>query len=172
MDAASGHVIGKCYKQHRAVEFKKFLNEIEAAVPKDLDVPLIMDNYATHKTPAIRAWFAKRPRWHVHFTPTGASWMNMVERFFAALEPGRAAIKRPSGALEGGKGPEGGRTERQIKRGAHRSTKELEDALLGYIDRRNDDPKPFKWVRTADQILNAVKRFCLRTSEVGNKVFP
>ena len=138
LNAATGDVIGKCYKRHRAVEFKKFLAEIEAKVPADMDVHIVMDNYATHKTPAIRGWFAKRPRWHVHFTPTGASWLNMVERFFAEV------------------------TERQIKRGVHRSTRELEEALMRYIDQRNDDPKPFKWVRSADEILDAVKRFCLR----------
>ena len=138
LDAATGDVIGKCYKRHRAVEFKKFLAEIEAKVPADMDIHIVMDNYATHKTPAIRNWFAKRPRWHVHFTPTGASWLNMVERFFAEV------------------------TERQIKRGVHRSARELEEALMRYIDQRNDDPKPFKWVRCADEILDAVKRFCLR----------
>lgn len=138
LNAATGDVIGKCYKRHRAVEFKKFLAEIEAKVPADMDIHIVMDNYATHKTPAIRSWFAKRPRWHVHFTPTGASWLNMVERFFAEV------------------------TERQIKRGVHRSARELEEALMRYIDQRNHDPKPFNWVRSADQILDAVKRFCLR----------
>lgn len=140
LNAATGDVIGKCYKRHRAVEFKKFLAEIERRVPGDLDIHIVMDNYATHKTPAIRAWFARRPRWHVHFTPTGASWLNMVERFFAEI------------------------TERQIKRGVHRSERELEQAIRAYIDARNEDPKPFKWVRTADDILEAVNRFCLRTS--------
>ncbi len=140
LDIATGEVIGKCYKRHRAVEFKKFLAEIEANVPRDLDIHIVMDNYATHKTPAIRAWFARRPRWHIHFTPTGASWLNMVERFFAEL------------------------TERQIKRGAHRSTKELETAVMAYIEHRNRDPKPFTWVRTADQILAAVRRFCERVN--------
>ena len=138
LNAATGDVIGKCYKRHRAVEFKKFLAEIEAKVPADMDIHIVMDNYATHKTPAIRGWFAKRPRWHVHFTPTGASWLNMVECFFAEV------------------------TERQIKRGVHRSARELEEALMRYIDQRNDDPKPFKWVRSADEILDALKRFCLR----------
>jgi len=137
LNAATGDVIGKCYKRHRSVEFRKFLDEIEANVPADMDIHLVMDNYATHKTAAIRSWFAKRPRWHVHFTPTGASWLNMVERFFAEV------------------------TERQIKRGVHRSTKELEAALMRYINQRNENPKPFNWVRSADEILDAVKRFCL-----------
>lgn len=138
LDAATGTVIGKCYKRHRAKEFKKFLAEIEANLPAGLDVHLIMDDYATHKTPAIRTWLARRPHWHVHFTPTSASWLNLVERFFAEL------------------------TERQIKRGAHRSVKELESAINSYIEKRNDDPKPFTWARTADQILDAVKRYCER----------
>jgi transposase len=138
LDAASGGVIGKCYSRHRAVEFKKFLAEIEAAIPADLDIHIVMDNYAAHKTAEIRAWFARRPHWHVHFTPTGASWLNMVERFFAEI------------------------TEKQIKRGADRSVKELKDAIADYIEQRNHDPKPFKWVRTADQILAAVKRYCER----------
>ena len=138
LDAATGTVIGKCYKRHRAKEFKKFLVETEANLPDGLDVHLIMDNYATHKTPAIRSWLARRPHWHVHFTPTSASWLNLVERFFAEL------------------------TARQIKRGAHRSVRELEDAITRYIENRNDDPKPFIWSRSADQILDAVKRYCER----------
>lgn len=145
LNTATGNVIGKCYKRHRAVEFKKFLIEIERRVPDDLDIHLIMDNYATHKTPAIRAWFARRPRWHVHFTPTGSSWLNMVERFFAEI------------------------TERQIRRGVHRSERELTKAILNYIEIRNKDSKPFKWVRTADQILDAVKRFCFKTLPNDNQ---
>ncbi len=144
LNTATGAVIGKCYRRHRAVEFKKFLAEIEKNVPGDLDIHLIMDNYATHKTPAIRAWLAKRPRWHVHFTPTGASWLNMVERFFAEL------------------------TQRQLRRGVHRSVQALETAVMSYIKERNDDPKPFNWVRTADQILNTVKRFCERVTPPQN----
>lgn len=139
LNTATGDVIGKCYKRHRAGEFKKFLGEIERRVPDDLDIHIIMDNYATHKTPTIRGWFARRQRWHVHFTPTGSSWLNMVERFFAEI------------------------TQRQIKRGVHRSERELEQAILAYIDIRNEDPKPFAWVRTADEIFDAVKRFCLKT---------
>lgn len=147
LDTATGDVIGKCYKRHRAIEFKKFLNEIEREVPKGLDIHIVMDNYATHKTQAIRDWFARRPHWHVHFTPTGASWLNMVERFFAEI------------------------TERQIKRGVHRSYTELVDAILVYIERRNEDPKPFKWVRSADQILNAVKRFCIQIAPQNNDAY-
>jgi transposase len=105
LDVATGKVIGKCYPRHRSAEFLKFLREIEANVPDDLDVHLVMDNYATHKTPAIRKWLASHLRWHVHLTPTSASWINQVERFFADL------------------------TDRQIRRGVHRSTRELEDAI-------------------------------------------
>ena len=140
LNAATGAVIGRCYKRHRAVEFKKFLGEIERRVPDGLDFHIIMDNDATHKSPAIRGWFAKRPRWRVHFTPPGPSWLNMVERFFAEI------------------------TERQIKRGVHRSERELKQAILTYIETRNENPKPFNWVRSADDIQEAVCRFCLQTS--------
>ncbi len=108
LNTATGDVIGKCYKRHRATEFKRFLREIESRVPDDLDIHLIMDNYATHKTPAIRAWLAKRPHWHVHFTPTGSSWLNMVERFFAEI------------------------TQRQIRRGVHRSEREVIPAAVWF----------------------------------------
>ena len=144
LNTATGDVIGKCYKRHRATEFRRFLGEIERRVPTDLDIHIIMDNYATHKTPAIRDWFARRPRWHVHFTPTGSSWLNMVERFFAEI------------------------TARQIKPGVHRSERELVQAILDYIEIRNEDPKPFTWVRSADEILDTVKRFCLKTSPVSD----
>lgn len=141
LDIATGKVIGKCYPRHRAAEFLKFLREVEAAVPKGLDVHLVMDNYATHKTSKIRAWLAKRPHWHVHLTPTSASWINQVERFFADL------------------------TERQIRRGVHRSTAELEADISDYINTVNADPKPFRWTKSPDDILAAINRFCLRTIE-------
>ena len=144
LDVASGKVIGRCYSRHRAGEFLKFLRAIEANVPVDLDVHLVMDNYATHKTPAIRQWFARHPRWHVHFTPTGASWINQVERFFALL------------------------TERQLRRGVHRSTRELEAAIQAYIDATNDNPKPFRWTKSADDILAAIKRFCTASLQTAN----
>lgn len=143
LDIATGKVIGKCYPRHRAREFLSFLGEIDAAVPADLDIHLVMDNYATHKTPAIRAWLAKRPHWHIHLTPTGASWINQVERFFADL------------------------TNRQIRRGVHRSTAELEAAITDYLAANNADPKPFKWTRSADDILAAVHRFCQRTLDTA-----
>ena len=145
LDITTGKVIGRCFKQHRAKEFLKFLREIDANVPEDLDVHLVMDNYATHKTPAIRKWLAKRPHWHVHFTPTGASWLNQVERLFALL------------------------TEKQLRRGVHRSTRELEQAIQDYIDRVNEDPKPFQWTKSADQILASIKRFCLQTIQTAKQ---
>ena len=143
LDVATGKIIGQCFPRHRAREFRKFLDRVEANVPNDLDVHIVMDNYATHKTKAIRDWFAKRPRWQVHFTPTSASWINQVERFFALL------------------------TEKQLRRGVHRSTKELEQAVVDYLDIVNQHPKPFRWTKSADEILAAIQRFCLRTLETA-----
>jgi transposase len=145
LDVKAGTVIGKCMPRHRAVEFRRFLDMVEKNVPADLDIHVVMDNASSHKTKLIRDWFAKRPRWHTHFTPTSSSWINQVERFFALL------------------------TEQQIKRGAHRSTKELEAAISTYIDARNADPKPFRWIKSADDILAAVERFCRRTLAVQNQ---
>ena len=145
LDIATGKVIGRCFKRHRAKEFLTFLREIDTNVPDDLDVHLVMDNYATHKTPAIRTWLAKRPHWHIHFTPTGASWLNQVERLFALL------------------------TEKQLRRGVHRSTQELEQAIQDYIDTVNDNPKPFRWTKSADDILASIKRFCTRTIQTAEK---
>jgi transposase len=136
LDIATGRVIGKCFARHRASEFRKFLDEIEANVPRDLDVHLVMDNYATHKTPLIRSWLAKRPRWQVHLTPTSSSWLNQVERFFALL------------------------TERQIRRGVHRSLDALHAAIDAFITGHNADPKPFRWTKSADDILASIERFC------------
>jgi transposase len=137
LDVATGRVIGQCYPRHRAEEFRQFLDEIEGRVPRDLDVHLIWDNYATHKAALIRDWLAKRPRWHVHLTPTSSSWLNQVERFFAKL------------------------TEKQIRRGVHRSVEELEAAITAYLDKHNTEPKPFRWVRSASGILAAIERFCI-----------
>jgi transposase len=136
LDIATGRVIGKCYRRHRAEEFRKFLDEIEAAVPADLDVHLVMDNYATHKTALIRNWLVKRPRWHVHLTPTSSSWLNQVERFFALI------------------------TERKIRRGVYRSVVELRTDIEAFISQHNADPKPFRWTKSADQILRSIERFC------------
>ena len=144
LDIATGQVIGDCHRQHRSVEFRKFLDTIDAAVPADLDVHLILDNYGTHKTALIQRWLAKRPRYHVHFTPTSASWLNLVERFFAEL------------------------TNKQLRRAAFRSTEELERAIRRYLELRNQDPKPFVWTKSADEILASIARFCQRTSDSGH----
>ena len=144
LDMKTGEVIGECHRRHRSIEFRAFLDRIEAAVPAELDVHLIVDNYGTHKTELIKRWLAKRPRFQLHFTPTSASWLNLVERWFTAL------------------------TEKQIRRSAHRSTRELETAILRYIEHGNQDPKPFIWTKTADQILASIARFCERTSGSGH----
>ena len=144
LDVKSGAVIGECYRRHRSAEFRRFLDRIETSVPKALDVHLILDNYQTHKTPAVRRWLARHPRFHVHFTPTYASWINLVERWFAAL------------------------TAKQIRRGVHRSTRALEEAIRAYIDTTNGQPKPFVWTKTADEILDSVASFCRRISNSGH----
>ena len=144
LDTKTGKVIGQTHHRHRSEEFRKFLDTIESNVPPKLDVHLILDNYGTHKTALIRNWLTKRPRFHLHFTPTSASWLNLVERWFSAL------------------------TEKQLRRGVHRSTKELEAAIHGFIQHHNRDPKPFVWHKTADQILDSVARFCKRTLETGH----
>ena len=143
LDARTGDIIGETHRRHRSIEFRAFLDTIEKNVPPELDVHLILDNYGTHKTELIRNWLARRPRFHLHFTPTSASWLNLVERWFATL------------------------TEKQLRRGVHRSTKELEQAIHNYIDHNNQAPKPLIWHKTADQILDSVARFCTRTLETG-----
>jgi len=144
LDVASGRVIGQLHRRHRSIEFQKFLDTIDANVPHDLDVHLILDNYGTHKTPRIHRWLLRHPRFHLHFTPTGASWLNLVERWFATL------------------------TQKQIRRGVHRSTRELEDAIRHYLAVYNEEPKPFAWTKTADDILESVARFCKRVSDSGH----
>jgi transposase len=144
LDIATGEVIGELHRRHRSSEFLQFLRTIDANVPVDLDVHLVMDNYGTHKTPSVKNWFARHPRFHVHFTPTSASWINQVERWFATL------------------------TEKQIRRGTHRSTRQLEQAIRSYIDTNNADPKPFTWYKSADDILASIERFCMRISNSGH----
>ena len=144
LDVKSGKVIGECHRRHRAREFRKFLGTIDASVPSRLDVHLILDNYGTHKTPSIRRWLVRHPRFHLHFTPTSASWMNLVERWFGLL------------------------TERQIRRGTHRSTRELEEAIMAYLSSNNMHPKPFVWTKTADEIFASIARFCQRISNSGH----
>jgi transposase/DNA-binding CsgD family transcriptional regulator len=141
LDVASGFVIGKCYKRHRATEFLNFLKEIDSQVPEGLDIHIVMDNYATHKTPKIKAWLARRPHYHVHFTPTSASWINQVERWFAEL------------------------TRKRLRRGIHTSVRQLEADIRSFIDRHNQNPRPFKWTKSADQILASVKRFCHKAQQ-------
>ena len=142
LDIKAGTIISTCTPRHRAQEFRQFLDTVEKAVPDDLDIHVVLDNASSHKTLLIRDWFAKRPRWHTHFTPTSSSWINQVERLFARL------------------------TDQQIRRGAHRSTTELEAAINGYIDACNANPKPFRWTKTADDILASIERFCRRTLSV------
>jgi transposase len=144
LNIATGKVIGEVHRRHRAKEFLAFLRTIDEATPAKLDVHLVMDNYGTHKTPSVKAWMARHPRFHAHFTPTSSSWLNQVERWFATL------------------------TERQIRRGTHRSTVELEQAIRSYLDANNRHPRPFVWSKTADEILESIKRFCMRTSNSGH----
>jgi len=132
LDIATGAVIAKCYKRHRSKQFLGFLKQIDTRMPKGPDVHLVMDNYATHKTNEVKAWLARRPHWHVHFTPTSASWINQVERWFGEL------------------------TRKKLKRGVHRSTRELEADILAFIKVHNENPKPYKWVKSADEILTSV----------------
>jgi transposase len=135
LDIATGSVLGKCYRRHRSVEFLNFLKKIDGAVPADLDIHLVLDNYGTHKTALVRHWLQKRPRYHLHFTPTHASWLNQVERWFALL----------------------------TQRGSHRSVQELEAAIKEFIAAHNKQPKPFRWTKTADQTLASIARFATAT---------
>jgi len=144
LDIKTGRVLGQLHRRHRSTEFRKFLDAIDANVPDPLEVHLVLDNYGTHKTALIRRWLLKRPRFHLHFTPTSASWINIVERWFALL------------------------SEKKIKRGVHRSTAELEQAIRNFITVHNEEPKPFVWTKTADQILASVARFCNRISDSGH----
>jgi transposase len=138
LDLASGSVIAQPYRRHRHQEFLRFLKLIDTAVPSGLELHLVLDNYATHKTPAIHQWLLKHPRFHLHFTPTSSSWMNLVERWFAEL------------------------TNRKLRRSAHRSVTELETDIRKWINEWNKDPKPFIWTKTADEILETLAAYCQR----------
>jgi transposase len=138
LEVATGKVIGSLHARHRAVEFRKFLNRLDAEVPAALEVHLILDNYATHKTPAIRRWLKAHPRFVLHFTPTGASWLNLVERWFSEL------------------------TNRKLKRGAHRSVRDLNRDIRAWIETWNEDPRPFVWTKTADEILATIQAYLQR----------
>jgi transposase len=144
MDVASGVTISSCYRRHRHQEFLKFLEEIDANLPKGFDVHLVMDNYGTHKVDKVRAWLVRHPRYHVHYTPTSASWLNLVERLFAEL------------------------TERCVRRGSYTAVRSLEKAMLDYLDQRNKNPKPFAWTATADMILGKIERLAKRISNSGH----
>ena len=142
LNAKTGTVLAETHRRHRSIEFRKFLDRIDAQTPAELEVHIILDNYGTHKTPLIQRWLAKRPRFHVHFTPTYGSWLNMVERWFSEL------------------------TTKQLRRGAHRSVTELERAIWEFVDAHNDEPRPFVWTKSADEILASIARFAQRTSAV------
>jgi transposase len=146
LDVATGKVIGEFHQKHRSTEFKKFLQTIDANVPAHLDVHVILDNYATHKSPVVAHWLKKHPRFVLHFTPTYSSWLNQVERWFADL------------------------TTKAIRRGAHRSVRELENAIRIYLDAKNDNPKPFVWTKSADQILASITRFADATARAHRVV--
>jgi transposase len=141
LDRATGNIIGKCYPRHRAVEFRKFLNEIRRSVPPDVEVHIVVDNYATHAAPTVRRWFAKNHRFHLHFIPTHSSWLNQVEGWFSIL------------------------TTKQIKRGSHNSVRELKTSIQEFLDAWNEDPTPFTWTKTADRVLENLARSCHGTLE-------
>ncbi len=141
LDITTGKVIGSLHARHRAIEFKKFLKTIDREVPDDLDVHVILDNASTHKTPAIKKWLASHPRFHLHFTPTSSSWLNLVERWFAEL------------------------TTKKLKRGTHRSVRDLNTDIRNWIDTWNNDPRPYVWTKTADQILDSISRYCQQIND-------
>ena len=146
LDVKSGTVIGDCMPRHRAKEFLKFLRQIDKAVPKQHDVHLVLDNYATHKTPEVKAWLDKHPRFKLHFTPTSASWLNLVERFFAEI------------------------TSRRIRRGSYSSVDDLEAAIYDYLAYHNERPKPFRWTKTAEDILTRERRALDKLDQIrGNR---
>lgn len=146
LDVATGKAIGKCYKRHRAREFLKFLDQIDASVPREegVEAHLILDNDGTHKTPAVKRWFLRHPESHLHFTPTSGSWLDLVERFFAAI------------------------TEKRIRRGAFRSVQALEKAIMEYLEHHNASAEPFVWTATADMIFRKIEKVCERTSNSGH----
>jgi transposase len=144
LNVLDGTVIGRCAKRHRHQEFIRFLRVIDESTPADLDLHLVVDNYATHKHPAVKAWLAQHPHVHLHFTPTSASWLNLVERFFAEI------------------------TEKRIRRGAFRSVAALERAIMEYLEHHNASPKPFVWTATADMIFRKIEKVCERTSNSGH----
>ncbi len=141
---ASGNVIANLTARHRAEEFRRFLNLIDKAVPPHLDVHVVVDNSSTHKAPTIRRWLVRHPRFTLHFTPTYSSWMNLVERWFAEL------------------------TTKWLRRGTHRSVKDLTSSIRSWVDNWNDDPKPYVWHKTANEILDSLAAYCQRISDSGH----
>ena len=141
LDITTGQVIGSLHSRHRAIEFKKFLNTIDREVPDHLDIHLVLDNASTHKTPQIRSWLAAHPRFAVHFTPTSSSWLNLIERWFSEL------------------------TTKKLRRGTHHSVRQLNTDIRTWIETWNENPKPFVWTKTAEQILDSIARYCTRINE-------
>jgi transposase len=144
LNIQSGEIIGSLHQRHRAIEFLKFLKTIDATVPEHLGVHLVLDNASSHKTPTVRRWLAKHPRFVVHFTPTSSSWINLVERWFAEL------------------------TTKLLKRGQHRSVRALNAEIRDWIDAWNENPRPYVWTKTADQILDSIKRYCQRINQTAH----
>lgn len=147
LNVANGKVIARCKRQHRSVDFVAFLREIDDSVPANLDVHAIVDNLSAHKSPVVKSWLVRNPRFHLHFTPTYASWLNLVERFFGLL------------------------TEEALRRGSHTSIPQLREAILAYVEAHNQEGKPFKWTKTADEILDKMRRFALRTQQAHGGLF-
>ncbi len=144
LDVATGEIIGKLKRRHRSTEYISFLRHIDQTVPADLDIHLIVDNYSTHKSPKVKRWLLRHPRFHCHFTPTYSSWLNLVERFFATL------------------------TEQQLRRGTHRSVPVLERAIRDYLKIYNEDPKPFRWTKSADEIIESVNSVLKQINRTGH----
>ncbi len=137
-------MISELHRQHRATEFRRFLTTIDKTVPVELDIHLVCDNYGTHKTPAIKKWLSQHPRFHMHFTPTGSSWVNQVERWFGFL------------------------TDQMIRRGVHKSVRQLEADITAWIAAWNQNPRPFTWTKSAEEILESLARYCRRISGAGH----
>jgi transposase len=144
LDLSTGKVIGRLHSRHRAIEFKRFLQTLEREVPAELDIHLVLDNSSTHKTPAVKTWLTAHPRFVLHFTPTSSSWMNLVERWFAEL------------------------TNKKLRRSTHTSVRQLNTDIRAWIDTWNDDPRPYVWTKTADQILESIATYCNRINHSGH----
>jgi transposase len=142
LNVATGEVVARCKQKHRALDFVAFLRELDEHVEAGLEIHVVLDNLSTHKAAPVHRWLLRNPRFHLHFTPTYSSWLNLVERFFALL------------------------TEQALKRGSHTSIPQLREAILAYIKAHNENGKPFKWTKTADEILEKMRRFGLRTMQV------